>query len=178
MRLFVAVWPPPEVVDRLAALERPAAEGVRWTSRSQWHVTLRFFGSVHESVLPTLVRALGDVGAAQAPTTAVVGPATATFGRSILMVPVSGLDVLAAATVAATSSFGEPPDGRPFAGHLTLARSGGRGRPGRKSRGFDLRRFAGVPVPGSWPVDELTLVRSTTTREGATYDVLSRFAIT
>ena len=45
-RLFVAVWPPDEVLDLIAALPRPEVEGLRWTTRDQWHVTLRFFGSV------------------------------------------------------------------------------------------------------------------------------------
>ena len=43
-RLFVAVWPPPEVLDVLAALPRTERPGVRWTTRDQWHVTLRFLG--------------------------------------------------------------------------------------------------------------------------------------
>jgi 2'-5' RNA ligase len=31
-RLFVAVWPPPEVVATLSALDRPALAGVRWSA--------------------------------------------------------------------------------------------------------------------------------------------------
>ena len=44
MRLFVAVWPTPAVVEELGALPRPAAPGLRWTTADQWHVTLRFLG--------------------------------------------------------------------------------------------------------------------------------------
>ncbi|NIR41602.1 MAG: RNA 2',3'-cyclic phosphodiesterase, partial [Actinobacteria bacterium] len=43
-RLFVAVWPPPSVVDLLARLPRREEPGVRWTTEAQWHVTLRFLG--------------------------------------------------------------------------------------------------------------------------------------
>ena len=44
-RLFVAAVPPPAVLERLAAeLARPERPGVRWTTRDQWHVTLRFLG--------------------------------------------------------------------------------------------------------------------------------------
>ena len=46
MRLFVAVWPPDDVIDVLADLPRPEVAGVRWTTRGQWHVTLRFLGHV------------------------------------------------------------------------------------------------------------------------------------
>ena len=40
-RLFVALRPPPEVVARLAALDRPALPGVRWSAPEQWLVKLR-----------------------------------------------------------------------------------------------------------------------------------------
>ena len=33
-RLFVAVWPPDDVLDAVAALERPAQDGLRWTGVS------------------------------------------------------------------------------------------------------------------------------------------------
>ena len=82
-----------------------------------------------------------------------MGPATGRFGRRVLHVPVHGLEDLAAATVEATAGVGLPPDRRPFAGHLTLARA-------RDRRGVDLRPLSGVPVGGRWPVEELTLVAS------------------
>ena len=46
VRLFVAVWPPADVVTRVAALPRPDVAGLRWTAPDHWHVTLRFLGSV------------------------------------------------------------------------------------------------------------------------------------
>ena len=45
-RLFVAVRPTPEVVALLAALERPAVPGVRWSTPEQWLVKLRPLGHV------------------------------------------------------------------------------------------------------------------------------------
>ncbi|MDQ1444823.1 MAG: hypothetical protein QOI20_1287, partial [Acidimicrobiaceae bacterium] len=44
-RLFVAVWPRPEVVDALARLPRPDVPGLRWTGPDHWHVTLVFLGA-------------------------------------------------------------------------------------------------------------------------------------
>ena len=44
-RLFIAVWPPPVVLDAIARLPWPAVEGVRYTTRDQWHLTLRFLGN-------------------------------------------------------------------------------------------------------------------------------------
>ena len=44
MRLFVAVWPPEEVVAELTALPRKDGRGVRFVAPENWHVTLRFLG--------------------------------------------------------------------------------------------------------------------------------------
>ena len=117
----MAVWPPSEVLDRLAALARPEIEGVRWTDRSQWHVTLRFLGPVTD-VAP-IYAALTTVEVADAPVTAVLGPAVGRFGQRILHVPASGLDAVAATVVDATAGLGRPPDDRPLNGHVTLARA-------------------------------------------------------
>ena len=43
-RLFVAVRPPPEVMALLAAIDRPALPGVRWSVPEQWLVKLRPVG--------------------------------------------------------------------------------------------------------------------------------------
>ena len=117
-RLFVAVWPPPDVVEMLAALPRYPLAGARWTDERQWHVTLRFLGAVDARVA---VAALDGVRADRC--TAVLGPRPQRLGPSVLMVPVAGLDDLAAAVDAAMAGVGPPPR-LPYRGHLTLARAG------------------------------------------------------
>jgi 2'-5' RNA ligase len=166
VRLFVAVWPPVDVVDVLADLPRPEVSGVRWTTRGQWHVTLRFLGQVAGDDLDEVTETFGriDVGSA-GPVSAEMGPATGCLGRGILQVPVQGLDELARATVDATAGVGQPPDHRSFHGHLTLARARGR-------RG-DLRRLRGTPLAARWKVAELTLVASTPHRDGSRYEVVA-----
>lgn len=149
MRAFVAVWPPPEVVATISGLSRPEVEGLRWTGPDQWHVTLRFLGEVDEEEAASAF----DTISAGVPVVAEIGPATGRFGRRILHVPVSGLDELAAATVAATAGIGHPPEDRRFAGHITLARA-------RHPRGVDLRPLTGASVAGRWVVPEITLVAS------------------
>src|SRR5688572_10560871 len=129
MRLFIAVWPPAEVVGALAVLPRPTVPGVRWTGPAQWHVTLRFLGEV--DVPPALP-------ASVPPATAVLGPVTVPLG-AVLAAPVAGLDELAGAVG----------NERGFTGHLTLARSRGRGR--------TPASLAGAPIRGSWEVREVTL---------------------
>jgi 2'-5' RNA ligase len=156
--LFVAVVPPDEVLDRLGARPRPEVEGLRWTTRDQWHVTLRFLGQVDDvDEVTSVLRS-----AAFAPREARFGP-VARFGRRVLHVPVAGLDDLGAAVVARTAALGEPPDDRPFRGHITLARA-------RSRRGVDLRKLTGEPIVASWPVAEIVLVESHLHPEGARYE--------
>lgn len=163
VRLFVAAWPSRDVCDVIAALDRPEHPAVRWTAPDQWHVTLRFLGEVPEQELAALtaaLRALADQPAVDVE----VGPATQRLSRWVFVVPVTGLGALGDAVVDATRSFGEPPDDRPFAGHVTVARAR-RGRPIPAA-------LAGQPVSASWRVRELALVRSTPASQGARYETL------
>ncbi|MGI5211656.1 2'-5' RNA ligase family protein [Plantactinospora sp. CA-290183] len=67
MRLFVAVYPPPEALDDIAAqahrlrVGEVAATGVnvRLAPRSSLHVTVVFLGEVDDDRLPTVEEALG-----------------------------------------------------------------------------------------------------------------------
>ena len=164
-RLFVAVWPPPDVVQAIATLPRPPVIGLRWTRPEQWHVTLRFLGWV-EDVDP-VSEALAAATAELPPVEASVGPALGRFGGRVLHVPVEGLDPVATAVVNATADLGKPPEDRPFAGHLTLARVA-------KGVRVDLRPLVGEPVSGRWPVEEVTLVESRLSPAGARYEVIER----
>jgi 2'-5' RNA ligase len=168
VRLFVAVGLPDAVLSVVDALPRPGVVGVRWTNRAQWHVTLRFLGRVDDALVDGVVDALRSVDMPPG-LTATVGPATARFGQRVLQVPVEGLDGLAARVVDATAPFGEPPDDRPFRGHLTLARVGrGAGR-------VDLRPLCGTPISASWPVTGFELYASELHPHGARYTVVERF---
>jgi 2'-5' RNA ligase len=163
-RLFVAVWPA-DVLDRVAAVERPEVAGLRWTRRDQWHVTLRFLGQVE---LDPVVAALAGVHAP--PAEATLGPEVGRFAHRVLHVPVAGLDAVAAEVVGATAGVGRPPEDRPFAGHLTLARVA-------KGARVDLRRFAGAAIDGRWDVTDICLVESRLSSAGARYEVVQRFAL-
>ena len=165
-RLFVAAWPPDGVLDLLAALDRPETKGLRWTRRDQWHVTLRFLGSVPDAA--PVAEALSGLGLPAAE--AFLGPAVDRFGRRILHVPVAGLDEVAAGVVAATNGLGRPPDDRPFSGHITLARVSERG-------GVDLRPLTGAAIEATWRVDAVCLVESRPSPHGARYEVVDEFPI-
>ena len=168
-RLFVAVWPPAEVVELVGALARPTIIGLRWTREEQWHVTLRFLGPVETPVAVSEV--LATVAAQLPPVDATIGPAVSRFGHRVLHIPVEGLSDLAATVLPATAHLGKPPEDRPFSGHLTLARVG-------KEARVNLRALEGEPINARWPVSELTLVESKLSPAGARYVVLERFPLT
>jgi 2'-5' RNA ligase len=155
-RLFVALWPPAEVLDAVEALPRLPLAGARWTTRKQWHVTLRFLGGADVRVATA---ALDNLVAAAC--TASLGPRPTRLGRGVLMLPVAGIDDLAAAVVQATAHVGVAPDARPFRGHLTLAESR-RGKPPKLD----------VELGASWPVIEVALVESHLHPAGARYETV------
>jgi 2'-5' RNA ligase len=149
------------VLRSLAALPRPAAEGVRWTTSEQWHVTLVFLGEVEDGAGPELATALADALAdAPADGQVALGPATVRLGPGLLVLPATGLAPLAARL----APLG-PAQDRPFRGHLTLARAG-RGR--RVPAGW-----AGAPFRARFPVGPVALVRSHLGPGGARYQTLA-----
>ncbi|MQY04290.1 RNA 2',3'-cyclic phosphodiesterase [Actinomadura macrotermitis] len=135
MRLFVAIVPPPDVLDGLDEFVAPYQADwpdLRWVRRDLLHVTLAFLGEVDgatlERLLPRLERAvarhprltlsLAGVGAF---------PGVGTHAR-VLWTGLYGdrreLARLAASTAAAGRRAGTPPDKhRGFRPHLTIARS-------------------------------------------------------
>lgn len=158
MRLFVAVRPPDAVLDQLASLPRPPDGPARWTTRDQWHVTLRFLGNVDDPA-PVIdaLHAVANLG----PVDVSLGPRAGVLGHQVVYLPVAGLDALASVVIDATRTFGEPAQTRRFKGHLTLARTKG-GVVDRSS----------LDLSATWTVDRVELIRSHLGRGPATYETL------
>ena len=156
-RLFVAVWPPPAVIEAVQALPIDESDAVRRSTPEQLHVTLRFLGSVED--VQSVVDALRTVE--HAPVDVTVGPATRRLGPGVLMVPVRGVDSLAAALPL--------PSDRPFTGHLTVARA--------RNRRQIPRSLEGVPMRAQWRATAFALVRSQTKPTGAVYDDVAVFSL-
>ena len=164
MRLFVAVRPPEHVLDQLETLPRPSDTPARWTTREQWHVTLRFLGNVDDPA--PVIDALDATRASLAPVDVTVGPRAAVLGRQVVYLPVAGLDVLADVIIDATRNFGAPPPTRPFKGHLTLARTTG-GVVDRSS----------LDLAATWTVDHVELIRSHLGGGPARYETLAALSL-
>jgi RNA 2',3'-cyclic 3'-phosphodiesterase len=166
MRLFVAISPPPAVLDELDAAcapHRPGRQDLRWTSTSVWHVTLAFLGEMTEAaagkLTPRLERAarrhqrfsLAFAGAGAFPSA----------GRAnVLWCGLSGdrraLSELAASVSAAGRRAGAtlPDAGRGFKPHLTLARC--RTPADVRPIVAQLEAYQGQP----WTASEIVLIRS------------------
>ena len=149
MRLFLAVWPPDDVLDALAALDRPGdGRACGGPASDQWHVTLRFFGEVP---VPDPMRRRHR-RPHRCPHDRPLGPATSLLVPRIVAVAVAGLDAVADASDRGHSRHWRPPQQRPFRGHITLARL--RNVPRRAAR-----RIVGEPMAGEWPVTAIHVVQ-------------------
>ena len=166
MRLFVALVPPPDILDELEEAVRPhlaTVPGLRWVRRELLHVTLTFLGEVDDRtldrLLPRLERA---VGRHEQMTLSLAGAGAFPGGGAHARVLWTGLFGdrrsvvrLAASTTAAGRRAGTLQDKhRGFRPHLTLARS---------RQPVDVRpllealsAFAGAP----WTARSVQLVRS------------------
>jgi 2'-5' RNA ligase len=157
-RLFVAIWPPEELLERLADIERPKDPGVKWVPRENLHITLRFLG---DAEIDDVVARLDEVLLPTA--TAVLGPAFDLRAERSIVLPVAGLDDLAEVVEQAVRGAGTANERRRFVGHLTLARLAKKARPDRS---------VGRLLEASFEVDEIALVASTLTERGSIYETV------
>jgi 2'-5' RNA ligase len=156
-RLFIAVWPPEDVAADLTSLHRKDQRGVRFVRPETWHITLRFIGDADPA---EVIDALDDVPLPA--TRARIGPGVDVIGDRVLVLPVGGLDALAALVNRSTAHIGTPPRKR-FVGHLTLARLKPRAQ---------MPRALGAFVTAEFDVDEIALVQSRLDPQGARYETL------
>ncbi|HWV38741.1 MAG TPA: RNA 2',3'-cyclic phosphodiesterase [Vulgatibacter sp.] len=181
MRLFVAVDPDEAVRAALgAAIDalRPLAPDARWARPEGLHLTLAFLGEIPDAIVPEVRRAVEVAAGASAPLRLRAGGGGSFGSRAhprVLWVGLEG-DVEALASLkssleAALAPAGYAPDPRPFAPHLTLARS----RPPRGDR--DLALCAADPALadlGAFTVSELVLYRSHLSPQGSRYEAVLR----
>ncbi len=159
-RLFVAVRPPTPVIEALAELPVRSIDGMRLVPPSQLHVTLKFLGDAEPTEVIDAMEGFDPAGAV-----ARLGPRVTRLGRDALVVPVTGLDDLAREVAALTLGLGDQPEGRPFRGHITMARLRRRTEPPRH---WD-------PVEMEFPVEEVELISSTLTESGAVHRTAARW---
>ena len=166
LRMFVALTPPTEAVEDLAAFLEPrraAGRDLRWTPPEQWHLTLAFLPRVPERVLDDLAERLARAAARRSPFTASLrgGGAFPEVARARVLF--TGVDAgaseptlrhLAESSRAAAGRAGAAPDGARFHPHVTVARCG---RPTDLVRWVRLLDTYAGPL---WSAEELSLYAS------------------
>ncbi len=164
-RLFVAVWPPEEVVEHIRSLRRKDQRGIRFVPPENWHVTLRFLGEVDEREVVAALDELdrGDL----VHHVARLGPAVDVLGERALVIPVAGLDEVARSVERATKHLGQPSRKR-FMGHLTIARC---------ARGARMPEVLGTPFADEFTVAEIALVESRLEPTGARYETIASWPV-
>ncbi len=179
MRTFVAVFPPPAVLDALGELRRglePAMRALRWTAERNLHFTLRFFGELTAEEASRAGEVLDAVGAGAAPfELALEGVGVFPDWRRprVLWVGAGrGGPILEALARTLERGFREARLGKadkPFKPHLTLGRW-------RDTREFDPEAARAAcdgrgPV-ASFTVSEVGVIRSTLSPGGSIYEPL------
>ncbi|MDQ4042866.1 MAG: RNA 2',3'-cyclic phosphodiesterase [Actinomycetota bacterium] len=176
MRVFVAVFPPPELREEvLAKARRLSLRGrVRWSRPENVHLTLKFLGDVREEVLTGLCAALEvcERHAAFDARLAGFGAFPSARRAQILWAGIGvGSDELRSLATdldAALAPLGFEREKRPYTPHLTLGRA--RGQPAS---------FEPPPEEylGEFRVRRVELMESTLTPEGAIYRTVRAFAL-
>jgi 2'-5' RNA ligase len=162
-RLFVALWPAPELQAELAAMARSLAEQSegRPARAENIHLTLVFLGDVDPDREAALVAAIdAEGGRVPDPAFTLVLDRLGSFGSGIVWAGAGrtppALMSLQARISRCAREAGIPVESRAFAAHLTLV---------RKAR----RRLRGPLGPLSWPVAQFRLVGSTLAEGGSRY---------
>jgi 2'-5' RNA ligase len=176
-RAFLAVVPPPEVIEAIDdLLERPKSSRFAWTRPDQWHITMQFYGRIGD--VDSLTEGLRAASAAWDPIAVRIeggGAFPNPKNARVFWLGVGGVDGLRdlhATVAAATRSFIDRRDRIDLIPHLTLA---------RVKRATDLTAdvdgLSGVVVGPPWRCTELILFESETHRDGAVYVEQSRFPL-
>jgi 2'-5' RNA ligase len=184
MRLFVAIVPPPQALDELAAVVQPlrvAAPELRWSGRESWHLTLAFLGEVDERLVAELsIRLERAAGRHQQQRLSIAGGgAFPSAGRArVVWAGISGdgraLEALAASVAAGARRAGAPPpdEGRKYHPHLTLARCR---QPGDvRSLTSELAQASGP----DWTADAIHLICSHLTGSSPRYEQIGSWPLT
>lgn len=161
-RLFLALWPPPDVVAQLAAALPTQLSELRWQPSQRWHITVAFLG---ERSAENELRRLARLEAPFAEPLRLDGAGA--FGP-VLWVGVKAGDWLPHLAGDCRRLFDA--GDRRFRAHLTVARA--RSTSGQRQLSTArsaLSAFVSMP----WLPDEVTLVCSRTGPQ-PTYEVIGR----
>ncbi len=179
-RLFLALYPRPEIVSRLeketaALARRYPLPGLRWIPASHLHLTLLFLGEVTNEQRRELIPGLEQLADRQRPFD--IAPASYAYFPNrkrarvfYLALRESGpLRELAGEIGHACREVVSGASATAFRPHITLARMG------RRFKAHDALPAGGQPAPWQQRVDRFHLVKSDLSAGGAKYTVVHTF---
>jgi 2'-5' RNA ligase len=178
-RLFVAADVPEPVRLRLAEASRPwhgRIEGARWVSPDNWHVTMKFLGSVYPRLVEWVKQQVAAAAKAGRPFTTALSELGAFPSARRARVLWAGLEDTSGVFAALAGALDRllerefQPEKRAFTPHLTVARFNVQGPLPDELMAVDVRS-------DSFPVEHLTLYRSHLQRPAARYEALERFRL-
>jgi len=176
MRLFIAVFPPPQVQRAAYAATAPlraSAGSVSWVPPDQMHVTMRFLGEADDAQRAHAIAAMQKVAASQPRFGAALGGfaafPTAKRARVLWLGMMQGAEpmrLLAGALEEALEGAGFEPVETAFEPHLTVGRIG-------TPADWTARLIEANAPEARFQVDRLVLVQSTPRSRGSHYQVIA-----
>ena len=189
IRTFIAIDIPVDAKDALAALTQTLKSrgltGIRWVNPKGIHLTLKFLGNIPPTMPPSILDALEDTCREHVPFDLSLGE-FGVFPNSnnprVLWIGLNGditsLVRLQSSVEKHCRSLGFELDRRPFRPHLTL----GRVRRSLPQPQRDIVRAALKDNTNTdalqWSVEEIHLIHSTLTPQGAVYRPLGTLPLT
>ncbi len=188
VRAFVAIELPSSVKSALSQLQdnlkRSEHASVKWVNTGSIHLTLKFLGNIATETIPELTKVLSEAARGITPFHLELGemgvfpnlraPRVVWVG---LRGEIATLSVLQENIESALIPLGFPPESRAFSPHLTLGRVREKASPGERRSLGQAVASSKVASMEPFPVDSLSLMRSTLTREGAVYTRLYSVAL-
>lgn len=188
VRAFVAIELPSSVKSALSQLQdnlkRSEHASVKWVNTGSIHLTLKFLGNIATETIPELTKVLSEAARGITPFHLELGE-MGVFPNlrapRVVWVGLRGetatLSVLQENIESALIPLGFPPENRAFSPHLTLGRVREKASPGERRSLGQAVASSKVASTEPFPVDSLSLMRSTLTREGAVYSCLYSAAL-
>lgn len=176
MRLFIAIFPPPDAQHaayRAADPLRTGRDNVAWVKRENLHYTVRFLGECDEAGMTRATTAMREAAASRAPFGAAIGGfgafPNAKRARVLWLGSLQGAEpmrLLASALEASLARHGFDAAEQPFEPHLTVGRV-------RMPGDWTTRLIDAPTVESRFAVDRLRLVQSRLGRGGSLYEVVA-----
>lgn len=188
VRAFIAIELPGSVKSALSQLQdnlkRSEHTSVKWVDTGSIHLTLKFLGNIATETIPELTKVLSEAARGITPFHLELGE-MGVFPNlrapRVVWVGLRGetatLSVLQENIESALIPLGFPPENRAFSPHLTLGRVREKASPGERRSLGQAVASSKVASREPFPVDSLSLMRSTLTREGAVYSRLYSVAL-